>query len=176
MPNSPDFVLCSQRHQPIGPVEQWQSVEKVGQSFTQTCHVSGPTFPNYEHFPIGGTKGSQVCLVSLSIFLPLAAPIVTIFSWRYPTVPTFVQVPETSVDKNDFVSRNKDKVWLSWKGFAMERIPIAQRVNCFSDAHFRNSVLPAHRTHTGGSLFGRKIVSHQAVPREPILERRPLRP
>lgn len=40
-------------------------------------------------------------------------------------MPAFMQVPEAAVNKNDFVSRNKDKIWSSWKVLAMERVTIA---------------------------------------------------
>ena len=76
-----------------------------------------------------------------------------------------VQVPKTTVNKDDFASRDKDEIWLSGKIFAMERVAIAQGVGRLSDAHFRNGVLAPHSTHTGDSLFRREIISHQAASR-----------
>jgi len=80
-------------------------------------------------------------------------------------MPAFVQVPETTVNKDDFASRNKDKIWLSWKVLAMERVTIAQGVNLSSDAQFRISILTAHSAHTGASLFWSEVVRHPAQAR-----------
>lgn len=89
---------------------------------------------------------------------------------------TFVHVPETTMNKDYFASRDKDKVWLSWKALTMERITIAQGVSRLSDAQFRNSVLAPHRPHTGDPLFCREVISHQGAPRKPVAGRRPLHP
>jgi hypothetical protein len=75
---------------------------------------------------------------------------------------TFVQMPETAVNKDDFAPGNKDKIRLSRKVLTMERVPIAQCVNRPSDAHFRISILAAHSTHTGAPLSWCEVVRHPA--------------
>lgn len=152
------------------------SAEKAGQSVAQTCRISGPTLPNHEHLPIGGAQRSKVFNVSLSISFPLGEPIVHVAHWGDPPMAAFVQVPETTVNEDDFASRDKDKVWLPWKVLAMKRIAIAQGMCRLSDAHFRNSVLAPHSTHTGAPLFCREVVSHQAGPQKPVLGRLPRHP
>src|SRR6185295_19197203 len=107
-------------------------------------------------------------LVSLFVSFSLAAPIILVASWRDPSMPTFMKVPETTVNKNYFASRKKDKVRLSWEVLVMERVTITQSVSRLSDTHLRNRVLAAHGTHTGASLFCREVVSHQAAPQKPV--------
>lgn len=84
-----------------------------------------------------------------------------------------MQVPETTVNKDDFASRYKDKVWLSWKVLAMERVSIPQGVNHLSNAHLRRRVFAPYGAHTGASLLCREVISHQEVTRKPVAGRRP---
>lgn len=59
-----------------------------------------------------------------------------------------VVVPETTVNKYNFASRNKDEVWSSWKVLAMAYVTIAQGVSCGSDAHSRfSAIVPSRSCH-----------------------------
>jgi hypothetical protein len=74
-------------------------------------------------------------------------------------------MPETTVNKDYFAARDKDKVWLSWKIFAVECVAITQGVSGLSDADFGSSIPASHRAHAGAALFRRQVISHQAGPR-----------
>jgi hypothetical protein len=65
-------------------------------------------------------------MFTVSLFIPfsLFAPIIHVAKWRDSSVATLVQVPETTVNKDDFAPRDKDQVWLSGKVGAMERVAI----------------------------------------------------
>lgn len=68
-------------------------------------------------------------------------------------------VPEASVDEDDRFPRTKNNIRMSRKGFVMETISKARRVQSAADAKLGFRILPLYQGHLGASfrrdvLFG----------------------
>ncbi len=58
-----------------------------------------------------------------------------------------MSMPKATMNKNDFLSRSKDKVRTTGKIFSMEAVSVAERMNKTSDDHFWRGIFIPNLAH-----------------------------
>ncbi len=135
--------------------------QEIREAAAQGLKIASFTFPYNQHFPTQVLKRFEIDPVSVGIPGKLRIPIIRSSLRHARRATPIVQVPEASINLNDFVADRKDEIRRVRKVTAMKPKPSAQRMNNPAHHHLRSGVLAANPTHECASLLRRQIVSHR---------------
>lgn len=62
-------------------------------------------------------------------------------------------MPETAVNKNNFLSAGEDEVWTTWEVFSVKTIPKAKSVNNLPDYNFWLGILAFNAAHNSTAFL-----------------------
>jgi hypothetical protein len=97
--------------------------------FKKFLFIADLAFPDNKNFPSIFSKFAQIFLISGNITLPFCLPEFGIGCRFYFTIPAFVHMPETAVNKYDFSMFCQDNIGMAGKVFSMKGIAISHSVN-----------------------------------------------
>lgn len=145
------------------PGQAFYRLRQEGNCFCSVIRSFENALPNINYMPAHGPEFVSTQKIAVDIPANLGSPKFTPRRWPFKK-RTVMAMPEAAIHKNDDLPFWKHDVRLSGKILAMQPKSIAQRVQAFSDDHFRSGILSPDTGHHLATLFLRYDVSHSLRP------------
>jgi hypothetical protein len=103
--------------------------------------------------------------VTLNIAPQFWSPVGLLGPWLSSVRASCVLMPETSVDKDDFLAARKSDIWFSWQIGAVEAKSVSERMDQLSDDHFGRRILASDAAHIFAPASWVELI-HRSFPDE----------